>query len=453
MFIKKKVLNTDNCSNKVGLLLCGDNVLSRFAIAIASLCSGTSCIKNISVNEKVINLIEQLKQLGVDIKQDGENIIINGKGLYGFQQPRNIIDIKDSKKNLLLMLILVANQDFKTFITGSDDFVLKDFSFIYNYLENINIVFNSDEHLPLLCYGKRGFLQHSSFTVEDCFDKGVLLLSSIFNKKNTVLSDKDLQDETVENILKHFGVDISEKYYETTNFLTRTTKKCKEIVVNKNKTGMLEGKNLEIPANLKDTFYCIIAFLLTNNEEIVIKNVMVNELNDDIIKLLIENGVDLQFRNQRVINEIKVSDLIIKRSELKPLSVSKERTKKVVDYYPFVILLNLLKNNSFKVFNAKYLKEKDKENYLFTLQFAKQLGFELVENKDELEFVAKDNFELPKNNINIVDKLEPTMQLAVLLAGICCDGKIECNCNIKEIKDIFTDFDKMLSKLNLTCNE
>ena len=78
MFIKKKVLNTDNCSDKVDLLLCGDNVLSRFAITIASLCSGTSCIKNVSKNEKVFELIEQLKQLGIDIKQDGENIIVNG---------------------------------------------------------------------------------------------------------------------------------------------------------------------------------------------------------------------------------------------------------------------------------------------------------------------------------------------------------------------------------------
>ena len=455
MFLTKGKTN----EKTISLSVMGDDLISRMAIILSSISNGRSEIQNISVNKHTKDLIDIIRKFKIEINLDEFNnlITIDGKGLFGYQQADNFIDVHSSIENLLLILIVLANQEFKTFITGDSSFSQGNFACIFDYLENIDIVFNRDKQLPMLCYGKKNFLVKNVFSTNSIFDKNLLLLSSIFSKKNISITDENLQQETTEKILSFLGLSITTKYFENTNFFTRNTIRCKDIFIDKTKQIKLEGKNYDIPLNLKEVVYIIFLFIFLDDlEEMLISDVAVNELNDTIIEILIENGVDIQYKKQRMImNTIKVSDLLIKKSKLKPISISKDRIKKVVDFYPFLILLNVLNNNSLFIYGVKTIKEYDEIGYKFIMNTLNSFGYQLEEIRDNIEFTSNEDV---YNNIQCNHSIEDTenikadILLAFLLSGVKYNNKVVLE-NIDNIVDIFPNFNNVLNQLNIKLND
>ena len=456
MFLTKGILQAKN----IDVSIMGDDLISRMAIILASISNGRSEITNISVNRYTKNLIDIIKNFNIDIGLDEQSSMITvvGKGLYGYQQANNFINIDSSIENLLLILIVIANQDFKTFITGNDDFVNGDFSCCFDYLENVNLVFNKNKQLPMLCYGKKEFLTKNVFSTSSVFDKNLLLLSSFFSKKSISITDEHLQDETIEKVLSFLGVSMATKYFDKTNFFTRDTVKCKDIVIDKTTQTSLEGKDYTIPLNLKEVVYIIFLFMFLDDiEEITINGVLVNELNDTIIDILIENGVDIQHKKQRMImNNIKVSDLLIKKSTLKPISISKDRIKKVLEFYPFLMLLNILNNNSLFIYGAKYIREYDEKGYNFIVNILKNFGYQIDEVRDNIEFISSDdrysNIQYNHSIETDTDDNKANITLAFLLSGVKFNNKIT-HCNIDSMVDIFPNFHKVLQQFNIKLND
>ena len=77
-------------------------------------------IENLSTADDCAATKGCLQALGVEMASSGANLIIKGKGLMGLQEPKDILDARNSGTTIRLLAGLAAGQPFNTILTGDD---------------------------------------------------------------------------------------------------------------------------------------------------------------------------------------------------------------------------------------------------------------------------------------------------------------------------------------------
>jgi 5-enolpyruvylshikimate-3-phosphate synthase len=452
MFIEK--IDKNSKGGSVDLSLMGMDFISRFMTVFSTLCNGENEIKNFSINSGSMNFIKILRSFGVKITLNDETntLRILGKGgCPSLSQASEVINVEHSINNLILLIILLSNQNFKTFITGGREVLDMNLSFLEKYLKGINVIFNTENRLPMVIFGKPGHCDKTSFAAVNATDKSFLLLLSLFSKYNVInITDSDIREEFVECIFKYYDIELNERYSQNTNFLTRETKKSKEISLVKTNPLNLKARGFMVPVDIKEVFYAIFLFLFSDRGEMDISAVAVNEYNDYLVKILLDNGVNIQFKNQKIVNGIKISDLSVKQSSLKPLSISKLRLRDAVDYYMFIALLNIFKNNSFTLMGVDYIKKHDAANYKFMLKFCEMLGCNVVENGGDLDFISNRELQLT-NKINL-ESFNPKVNMFLFLSTVSLGDGVNAKLDFDLVKEEFPNVGRVMDKLGFRVN-
>ena len=66
----------------------GDKSISHRSIIIPSISNGICKVKNILKSDDVLHTLEAFKNMGVEIIENKDEIIINGKGLNSLKKPK-----------------------------------------------------------------------------------------------------------------------------------------------------------------------------------------------------------------------------------------------------------------------------------------------------------------------------------------------------------------------------
>ena len=74
---------TDSLNGEV--FIPGDKSISHRAIMCASLASGTSTLKGFLESEDCLATLKAFQEMGIESFKEGENLKIDGKGLYGLK--------------------------------------------------------------------------------------------------------------------------------------------------------------------------------------------------------------------------------------------------------------------------------------------------------------------------------------------------------------------------------
>ena len=98
----------------------GDKSISQRALILSSVAIGTSEIYGLSFSKDVLDLIKNLKLLGVNIIVKKEKVIVKGNGINGLKKTNNILNMGNSGTATRLMMGILSNQDFATKITGDE---------------------------------------------------------------------------------------------------------------------------------------------------------------------------------------------------------------------------------------------------------------------------------------------------------------------------------------------
>ena len=96
-----------------------------------------------NVNSKIslatiYNTINAFKNMGVEILENRENIIINGKGLNSLKEPKSEIYLGNSGTSARLLTGLLSSQKFNSLITGDQSLSSRPMMRIVNPLSNMN---------------------------------------------------------------------------------------------------------------------------------------------------------------------------------------------------------------------------------------------------------------------------------------------------------------------------
>ena len=443
-----KKIGTKNI-NKI--VLYGDSNISKLVLLVSSLCNGISTIKNISKSDEIYNLIKILNSFSININDTNGIILVNGMDIKHWKQPNDVINIKNSIDIFFYLSNIISKTNFRTFITGHKNILSNNFVSLKYLNDNHNLNFKKNYCLPVLINGTSNFKQNR-VQVDDLLSKYSIIFNIIANRYDCTIYENELKEEYLEHILRYYGFEIKETLSEKRNILNKNSKKNKEIYIKHTKT--INGKEFFVPVSILETVYTIFLGYILNIDEFIIENISLNELNSDIISILIDNGVNITYKNQRIVNDIKIVDFYIKYSNLRELSISRKRLANTLEDYQLIIMLNILKRNKINIAGIKELKLKESKDYNQFIDILKSINVTIKENKDMLEIdpsslnIGSYNLILDDNN-NLSNKTK----LVLFMSNIALSNRVF---ELKELNydllNIFPNLNNVLEQLNFTIN-
>ena len=426
----------------------GDRDISYFSIILSSLALGKSKINGLLESKNVLNLIKIIKKIGINIqKESNGSWSVDGKGMDGFKEPINVIDISNSKEILFLLIGLLSSYNFKLFFKGDNCLSNLNLKNIFEIFESLGVIFNgrNNENLPFLMIGNNNKKQLKyEVNSYDSLLKNVLLLSSLNVQKENIITESEKSKNHLEIMMKYFGISFDEHDVGSKGNLT--TKIGKEIFLNGKQ--IFSAKEINVPASVSFSAFITALAVLIPDSNIILKNVLINQHRDAFYRTLIDMGADITFINQKIICGEKVADINVKYSTLKDTVIPANRLYKMIYEYPVLIFIASLINAKVEIQGIKTLKTNDLENYKYILYILKELGVKFEESNDSLEIEGKiTNYD---KKIIVSDTIKDSnVALTIAMFGFFIENTVEVK---NSIEDDFPDLSNFLRSINLNVN-
>ncbi len=96
----------------------GDKSISHRSIMFASLANTPVKITNFLEGEDCLSTIDCFRKLGVAITREGDTVTVNGNGMNGLKESREVLNAGNSGTTLRLMMGILSAQPFLTLFEG-----------------------------------------------------------------------------------------------------------------------------------------------------------------------------------------------------------------------------------------------------------------------------------------------------------------------------------------------
>lgn len=300
----------------------GDKSISHRSIILGSISYGRTNVENILKSDDILNTINVFKSLGINIWENGDEIIIEGKGLYGLKPPRKALDCGNSGTTLRLMAGLLSGQTFKSQLIGDDSLNKRPMKRIIDPLSKMGANIEGMDNNPPLEIRPVEKLKSIEYIlpVPSAQVKSSILLASLFTDGKSVIGESRPSRNHTEKILEYFGADI--EYDET--------------FVSINNPNELYGKKIYIPGDISSASYFIVAALILEGSEIIIEDVGLNSTRSGIIEVLKNMGGKIEILDIRERNNECFGDILVKSSELHGIEIKRDLTPNIIDEIPIL---------------------------------------------------------------------------------------------------------------------
>ena len=103
----------------------GDKSISYRAILLAALSKRKIIIDGLFNSDDVIKTIDILGKCGIKIFRSGKKYIVEGKGLFGLNEPKEILHAGNSGTTLRIVSGLLGAQNFYSILSCDESMLLK----------------------------------------------------------------------------------------------------------------------------------------------------------------------------------------------------------------------------------------------------------------------------------------------------------------------------------------
>lgn len=340
-------MNTNkNISLRGEITVPGDKSISHRAIMFGSIAKGTTEITGFLNSADCHSTIGCFRQMGIDISENGNTVLVEGKGMHGLNAPLNTLDTGNSGTTTRLISGILAAQPFSVTINGDETIQKRPMKRIMEPLSLMGADIQSlrgNDCAPLQINGKP--LHGIIYTTKNASAqvKSSILLAGLYADSPTQVTEPAISRNHSELMLKAYGADIS---------VTGKT-------VTLNPATELFGQKVEVPGDISSAAYFIVAGLITPDSEILIKNVGINETRDGIIRVVQAMNGNISLLNERIACGEKVADLLVKSSDLKATTIEGDIIPTLIDELPVIAILAACAEGTTVIKDASELKVKE----------------------------------------------------------------------------------------------
>ena len=381
--IKKKI----NKFNKI-ITVSGDKSLSIRWLLFSSLANGKSKAKNLLLSEDVIAALNALKTLGIKSRINKNECVVYGKGFNGYKYNKNlIIDAKNSGTLGRLILGLLIDTPYSIKLIGDKSLSNRDFKRIVDPLSKFGakFKFNKIKNLPLSILGSQNlkpinYLENRGSA--QC--KSSVIFAGMRTNGTTIIKAKKSRNHT-ELLCKHLNLPIKIKVGKSYDLIK--VKKVKKI----NKI------NYNIPSDISSAAFFIVLTALSNNSELVIKNVNINPTRIGIITILKMMGIKIKVKNEKIYKGEKIANIQIKSSKvIKPINCPPKLNSGAIDEF-LIIFLVAAKADGISYFkNLEELNQKESPRLFWGAKILNEIGVKTITTKNSIKIFGNPDLVINK---------------------------------------------------------
>ena len=158
--------------------------------------------------------------------------------------------------------------------------------------------------------------------------------------------------------------------------------------------------NYKIPGDISSCSFFIVLTLLSENSELLIKNININPTRIGIIKILKMMGGSIKFLNKRSYKGEQISDIYIKSSKnLKGINCPIKYNSSAIDEF-LVIFLVAAKSRGVSYFrDLSELNHKESPRLKWASKILNFMGIKNITTKSSIKIFGNPNLDLKKKNL------------------------------------------------------
>ena len=347
----------------------GDKSISHRAVMFGSLAEGTTEVTNFLQGADCLSTISCFRNLGIDIENTPERILIHGKGLHGLKESATVLDTGNSGTTTRLISGILAGQSFTTILNGDASIQTRPMKRIITPLSMMgaNIVsLDGNDCAPLrICGSSLHGITYNS-PVASAQVKSCVLLAGLYADAPTSVTEPVLSRNHTELMLAGFGAKV------TSSGTTATIEPEPD----------LKGIKIEVPGDISSAAYFIAAGLIIPNSEILVKNVGINPTRDGILRVAKEMGGDITILNEKISGGEPTCDLLVRSSSLKGITVGGEIIPTLIDEIPMIAVMACFAEGTTIIKDAQELKVKESNRIDTVVTNLKAMGAHIEATDD-----------------------------------------------------------------------
>ena len=353
----------------------GDKSISHRSIMFGSLAKGKTIVRDILRGEDVLSTMQVFRDLGVQIKDDGQVITIHGVGFDGLQAPQNKLDMGNSGTSIRLISGVLAGQDFEVEMFGDDSLSKRPMDRVTIPLSQMGVEVSgiTDRHLPPLKL--RGSKQlkpiHYQLPVASAQVKSALIFAALQAQGESVIIEKEKTRNHTEDMIVQFGGQIEVK--------------GKEIRISGGQE--LIGQEVVVPGDISSAAFWLVAGLIVPNSKMILENVGINETRTGILDVIRAMGGKLVL--SQVDEVAKSATITVETSSLHGTEIGGEIIPRLIDELPIIALLATQAEGTTIIRDAEELKVKETDRIQVVADALNSMGANITPTDDGMIIIGK----------------------------------------------------------------
>ncbi len=372
-----KTIKTETISPLQGTFTVpGDKSISHRAVMLGSIANGKTIIHGLLTGDDCLNTIDCFRKLGVDIKQDGQYVEIDGKGFAGLKEPKEVLDVGNSGTTIRLLLGILANTTFHSCVIGDDSIATRPMDRVTSPLRKMGAKIDGREdgfYTPLSIRG--GLTKGINFQshVASAQVKSAVLLAGLQAEGITSVTEPELSRDHTERMLRAFDVQVDE------DGLTKSIKGKQS----------LQGTTIYVPGDISSAAFFLVAGAIVENSELTIQNVGINPTRTGIVDVLKQMGAHIVINQTNEEAMEPSAHITVRTSTLTHVEIGGEMIPRLIDEIPIIALAATQAEGVTVIKDAAELKVKETNRIDTVVQELTKMGAHIEATEDGMKIYGK----------------------------------------------------------------
>ena len=196
-----------------------------------------------------------------------------------------------------------------------------------------------------------------------------------------------------------------------------------------------------VPGDPSSAAFLVVTALITEGSDVTIENVMINPLRAGIFECLKEMGANLEIYNERLIAGERIADIRAIYSELKGITVPKERAPSMIDEYPILSVAAAFADGQTIMDGIGELRVKESDRIKLMADGLTACGVDVEEGPEKLVVNGKGAGNKPNGGVSITTHGDHRIAMSFSVASLRASAPIR----IHDCANVATSFPNFLA--------
>lgn len=381
-----------------------DKSIAHRSALFAAMCDGTSRIVNYPSSEDPQTTLSCLRQLGVAIEEDGDELLVHGRGIDGFSAPEAAIECGNSGTTMRLLCGMLTGRPFGSVLQGDASLNSRPMERIALPLREMGAgIHLTSGHAPIRIDGGADLhgityrLPVPSAQVKSC----ILLAGLQADGRTTVIEELPSRDHT-ERML---GLATIEKDGE------------QHVLVEKGTS--IPARRWTVPRDFSAAAFFIVACTVATSGAVRMRQVGLNPTRSGLLAVLQAMGAHIDIANELTQGGEPVGDILVRPADLHGVRIDGELIPVLIDEIPILAVAGVLAEGRTEIRDAHELRLKETDRIRAMVDNLRLLGASVEEFDDGLAVEGP----VALKGAHVDSYHDHRVAMAMGVAGLAAEGR------------------------------